>query len=96
MFCKYLKTEKDRFRPVATGLLSRHVLDLTHAQFYLISVPESSKTVKNWLGYGQKHFLYMYFVVNLPDPIIILRTAICHHKNNNNTDNHLYHVMLFI
>jgi hypothetical protein len=37
----------------------------------------------------------MYFVVNLPDPIIILRTAICHHKNNNNTDNHLYHMMLF-
>jgi hypothetical protein len=39
MFCKYLKTEKDRFRPVATGLLSRHVLDLTHAQFYLIFGP---------------------------------------------------------
>jgi hypothetical protein len=39
MFCKYLKTEKDRFRPVATGLSSRHVLDLTHAHFYLIFGP---------------------------------------------------------
>jgi hypothetical protein len=39
MFCKYLKTEKDRFRPVATGLLSHHVLDLTRAHFYLIFGP---------------------------------------------------------
>jgi hypothetical protein len=39
MFRKYLKTEKDRFRPVSTGLSSRHVLDLTHVQFYLIFGP---------------------------------------------------------
>ena len=28
--------------------------------------------------------------------IIIVGTAICHHKNNNNMHNHVYHVILFI
>jgi hypothetical protein len=39
MFCKYLKTKKDQFRPVSTGLSSHHVLDLTHVQFDLIFGP---------------------------------------------------------
>jgi len=38
-FCKCLKTEKDWFRLVATGLLSCYMSDLTHAYFYLISGP---------------------------------------------------------
>jgi hypothetical protein len=39
MFCKYLKTEKDQFRLVATGLSSHHVMDLTHTHFYLFFGP---------------------------------------------------------
>ena len=35
-FVEKLKTEKNRARPVATGLSSRYVLDLTHAHFSLI------------------------------------------------------------
>ena len=35
-FVEKLKNQKNRSRPVATGLSSSHVLDLTHAHFLLI------------------------------------------------------------
>ena len=53
---KIEKLKKTRSRPVATGLSSRHMLDLTQAHFSVIVGLWIIKTVKNWLRYSQKHF----------------------------------------
>ena len=66
-FCRYLKTEKDWSRPVATSLLSCHVLDLTHAHIYLMFGPWIIKNGQELVEIWPKTFLYAYFVVNLPD-----------------------------
>ena len=55
-FVEKSKNWKNWSRTVATGLLSHHVLELTHAHFSLIVGLWIIKKVKNWLRYGQKHF----------------------------------------
>jgi len=66
-FCRYLKTDKDRSRLVATGLSSHHMLDLTHTHIYLIFGPWIIKNGQELVEIWPKTFLYAYFVVNLPD-----------------------------
>jgi hypothetical protein len=61
MFCKYLKTEKDRFRQVATGLSSRHVLDLTNAHFYLIFGPLIIKNRQEMVDISVRKFSSVRF-----------------------------------
>jgi len=58
---------EDQSEPVATGLSSRHMLDLTHAHIYLIFSPWIIKNGQELVEIWPKTFLYAYFVVNLPD-----------------------------
>jgi len=88
-FCRHLKTEKDwSFIPSHVGLYSHTYLlnfwSLNHQKWSRISWDMA------------KNIFVCIFCCKFTWPIIILPTAIWHHKNNNNMLNHLYHVILSI
>ena len=53
---RFVEKSKNRSRPVATGLLSRHVLELTHAHHSLIVSLSIIKNGQGLVEIGQKHF----------------------------------------
>ena len=86
------KTGLDRLQPVFC-----HATVGPDSHTYLLNFRSLNHQKRSRIGWDMaKNISVHVFCCKFTWPIIILCTAIWHHKNDNNTHNHLYHVILFI